>query len=85
MLNTLQIELGNMLFNKVKQKFPELMFVSITESPENPKHLWVNVVMPENEVRRREIREFASDIETDILLEYGYKISLRRSAWDAEN
>jgi hypothetical protein len=76
MINAKQIELGRLLFDKLKQKFPELEMVDMTESYEDPNHLWVNVLLPEDEEREIAIREMASEISMDILLEYGYHITI---------
>lgn len=80
MINTKQVELGRILFDKLKLKFPELELVNITESYEDPNHLWVNVLLPEDEEREIAIREMASEISMDILLEYGYLITISSAA-----
>lgn len=74
MINDKQIELSRMLFDKLKQEFPEIELVGITESAENPNNLWVKIIMPEDEDREIELREMAAEISTDILLDYGYHI-----------
>lgn len=74
MMNEKQIELSRMLFDQLKQKFPEIELVSITESAENPNSIWVNIIMPVDEDREIELREIAAEISTDILLDYGYHI-----------
>ena len=76
MTNFKQIELSEMLFENLKNQFSELELVNITESVENPDHIWVNIIMPEDEDREIEIREAASEISTNILLEYGYHITI---------
>ncbi len=76
MFNDKQIELSNMLFEKVKTRFPEIQLVDITEAAENPTSIWVNVVMPSDEDREIEAREMASEISADILLDYGYHITI---------
>ncbi len=76
MMNLKQRELSQMLFEKLKHQFPELELVNITESAENPNHIWVNILMPTDEDREIAIREVASEISTDILLEYGYHITI---------
>lgn len=80
MINFKQMELSKMLFERLKQQFPELELASITESADNPDHIWVNIVMPEDEDREIEIREVASEISTNILLEYGYHITISSAA-----
>ncbi|MCP4108914.1 MAG: hypothetical protein GY749_25775, partial [Desulfobacteraceae bacterium] len=72
MINFRQKELIQELFNTVKAKFPEIEFVSVTEGPENPSDLWVNITAPDDEDREIELIEFAGDKITDILIDYGY-------------
>ena len=76
MINFKQIELGKVLFEKLANQFPEIRLVNISESVENPNHIWVNIIMLENDDREIEIRQTASEISTDILLEYGYHITI---------
>ncbi len=74
MINFKQQELIDSLLQAVKQKFPEVELISVTESPEDPADLWVNVTAPSDEDREIELMEFAADKSTDILLDYGYQI-----------
>jgi hypothetical protein len=76
MFNEKQIELGNTLFARLKGRFPEIRLAGIAEGAENPANLWVNVVMPKDEDRQIQLLEMASEISTDILLDYGYHISI---------
>lgn len=46
MMNFKQKELVDRLFNAVKEKFPEMKFLKVTESPEDPADLWVNITTP---------------------------------------
>lgn len=68
MFNHKQIELSNMLFRKLKKKFPEIKLVNITESMENPANIWVNTILPDNEDREIEMREMASEISEEYSL-----------------
>jgi len=72
MINFKQKEIIGKLFNAVKEKFPEIEFISVTEGPENPADFWINVTAPKDEEREDELIEFAGDKITDILLDYGY-------------
>jgi len=74
MINFKQRELSQMLFDELKKQFPELELINIVESPENPNSIWVRVIMPDNEDREFEVREMASEISADILMNYGYHI-----------
>jgi hypothetical protein len=76
MFNFKQKELSYLLFERLKEKFPETKLVSITPSWENPEDIWVNIIYPEDEDREMELRELAAEISTDILLDYGYSISI---------
>ena len=80
MINFKQKELIDYLLKRVQKKFPEIELIEITHSPEDPNDLWVNVTKPEDEDREIELMEFASDIETDILLDYGYSIMIMPTA-----
>ena len=42
-INFKQQELIDGLVEALKEKFPEVRFVDVTESPENPNDLWINV------------------------------------------
>jgi len=74
MLNFKQEELIKQLMENIQSKFPEVKFINVTSSPENPYELWVHVTAPENEEREFELREYTADKSMDILLEYGYHI-----------
>ncbi|MBF0228422.1 MAG: hypothetical protein HQK63_02325 [Desulfamplus sp.] len=73
-INFKQKELIEKLVNKLKKRFPEVELIDITESPEDSESLWINITAPEKEDREIELREFASDKTTDILVDYGYHI-----------
>ncbi len=72
MLNFKQEELIDKLMSQIKERFPEVDLINITESPEDPESLWINVTRPYDEDRDLELLEFAGDKVTDILLDYGY-------------
>ena len=75
-MNFRQEELIRDFFSDVRKKFPEVEFLNVTESPENPEDLWINMTEPETEEREDELIEFAGDKTTDILLKYGYYITI---------
>lgn len=74
MINFKQLELIESLLQAVKEKYPEIEFINVTESPEDPADLWINVTAPEDEDREIELSEFTSQLSTDILQDYGYLI-----------
>ena len=71
-INFKQEELIDELVNTLRIKFPEIELINITESPEDSESLWINITAPKDEDIEIELREFASDKTTDILLDYGY-------------
>jgi len=76
-INFKQKELSKIFFEKLARQFPDVKLMGITESPENPDDIWVNVTIPEeNEEKEIEIYKVASKISVQILLDYGYDISI---------
>ena len=75
-INTRQHEIIQGLIQSLKENFPEVRFVDITESPENPNDLWINVTKVKNEDRFIELIKYFAEKCTDILLDYGYHISV---------
>ena len=76
MITLKQKELIDRLFCAIKEKFPEVELIGVVESPEDPSDLWVNITAPRDEKKEMELREIASEKATDILLDYGYHISI---------
>ena len=76
MMNFKQHELIEEFFRTIKKDFPEVELISVTESPEDPNDLWVNVTAPEDENREIAMIELAGNKTTDMLLDYGYYISI---------
>ncbi len=74
MINFKQQELIDGLIGSIHEKFPEVELVKISESPEDPADLWLNVTSPADEDRLIELLDFASNKSSDILLDYGYQI-----------
>lgn len=57
----------------LKTRFnPEIRFVEVTESPEDPESRWVIVTAPEDEDLEIEMVRYASEKAMDILCDYGY-------------
>ncbi len=71
-LNFKQEELIEELMNDIREKFPEVGLIDITESPDDPESLWINVTAPEDEDTMMNLIDFSGDKLTDILLNYGY-------------
>jgi len=72
MINFKQEELIEEVVNYVREKFPEVRFIGVSESPEDPGDLWIRVTSPEDEDRRSELISYACDKTMDILMDYGY-------------
>ncbi|MCP4111451.1 MAG: hypothetical protein GY749_38975 [Desulfobacteraceae bacterium] len=72
MINFKQEQLIEEIVDYVKGKFPEIRFIGVTESPEDPESLWIRVTAPEDDDRRSELMDYAGDKTMDILLDYGY-------------
>jgi hypothetical protein len=72
-----------MLFDRLKEKFPEIRLTGITPGAEAPEDVWVNIIYPEDEDREIALRELAGEISSDILMDYGYSVSIV-SGEDAE-
>ncbi|MDM8524170.1 hypothetical protein QUF80_12440 [Desulfococcaceae bacterium HSG8] len=75
-INFKQQELIESFVGALKEKFPEVRFKEVTESPEDPNDLWVNVTRPADDDRMIELLEFSGEKTTDILMDYGYHISV---------
>jgi hypothetical protein len=71
-INSKQQELIQGLVEDLNRHFPDVEFVDITESPENPNDLWINVTEPEDEDMEIELTKFFSEKSADILMDYGY-------------
>jgi hypothetical protein len=76
MINFKQEELAQELFSVLKNRFPEIGLINVTESPANYSDVWVNITAPQDEDREIELIELAGEKTTDILLDYGYYISI---------
>jgi hypothetical protein len=76
MINFKQEELAQELFSSLRHKFPEVRLINVTESPADPRAVWVNITALQDEDREIDLIEFAGDKTTDILLDYGYYISI---------
>jgi len=50
-MNHKQKELIDELFNKVKAKYPEIIFKDLSVSPDDPDHIWINVIADMDEER----------------------------------
>ena len=75
-INHKQQQLIDELFNKVKLQYPEIVFKELETSPDDPDHIWVIVIADMDEDREIEMRHYSAELEIDILMDYGYAISI---------
>ena len=78
-INYKQQQLINELFEKVKEKYPEIQYKNLEVSPDDPEHIWINVISNMDEDREIEMSHYCSNLEYDILMDYGYAISIMAS------
>jgi len=76
MINFKEMGLSNKLFDQLKAQFPEIELVSIRENMFQRDSIWVNITMPSDDDRNVALSELASEISTDILMDYGYDITM---------
>jgi len=69
-MNRLQEKLVRRLFNTVKEKYPNIEFLNVENSPEDPDDLLVNALVNYDEDTQIEISNYSSTITSDILDEY---------------
>ena len=75
-INYKQKQLIDELFNKVKSKYPVIKFKNLDVSPDDPEHIWINVIADMDEDKEIEMMEYSAELEADLLLDYGYRISI---------
>ena len=75
-MNRIQERLVRRLFNAVKEKYPDIEFLSVENSPEDPDDLIVNILISYDEDTEIELTRYAASISTDILMEYDYLIGI---------
>ena len=71
-INFKQEQLIEEFQDDLKKHFPDVRFVEVTESCENPNDLWIHVIRPEDDDREIELTEFFGEKTMDILENYGY-------------
>ncbi len=76
-LNHVQERLIGELMDYARQKYPEIELGKITESPSSSDHIWVIIKgIDWNDDKAMDFMEYLSGKQEDILVEYGYPISL---------
>lgn len=75
MLNIKQKELSEKLFLTLKEHYPEIALVEIVENPFGGD-VWMRINPPINNIQKNQFVEMAAELSTDVLLEYGYDITI---------
>ncbi|CAN2042463.1 Large polyvalent protein associated domain-containing protein [Candidatus Magnetomoraceae bacterium gMMP-15] len=77
-VNHVQERLINELIDYAKIKYPEVSLKTITESPSDSERIWaiVNGIDWNDDDKTMDFLDYLSLKEDDILVEYGYPISL---------
>ncbi|MCP4345989.1 MAG: hypothetical protein GY795_10745 [Desulfobacterales bacterium] len=77
-LNNVQERLIDELMDYAKIKYPDVGIQTITESPAGTEHVWVIIqgIDWNDEDKSMDFMEYLSVKQEDILVEYGYPISL---------
>ena len=81
-LNLKQREIIDEYVKELHQRFPEIEFIDVVESPEGPDTLWILVTSPPNDERTIELVEFTGQKAIDILDNYGYHILVQQTLND---
>ena len=84
-INLKQQQLMDEMFAKVKDKYPEIVFKGIEFSPDDPEHIWINVITDNGEEEVYAIMDYADGYIADIHIDYGYRISVMPSNRDWAN
>jgi len=74
-INNKQQELIDSFYKKVKDNFPEIEFINLSASPDDPDYIWINVTAAMDDDREEEFIGFTAELEADIDIDYGYRIS----------
>ncbi len=75
-INLKQKQLIDEMINKVKLQFPEIVYKNLEVSPDDPEHIWIIVEADMDEDREILMRHYSAELQTDILMDYGYMISI---------
>ncbi len=77
-LNHVQERLTNELMDYARQKYPEIEIGKITDSPSSSNHVWVIIkgIDWDDDDKVMDFIEYVAGKQEDILVEYGYPISL---------
>ena len=60
----------------IKLKNDEIVFKGLEVSPDDHEHIWIIVEADMDEDREIEMTSYSAELQTDILLDYGYMLSI---------
>ncbi len=75
-INYRQQQLIEELYNKVKLRFPQIKYKDLEVSPDDSEHIWINVIADMDEDEEIEMMKYSAELGTDLLSDYGYRISI---------
>jgi hypothetical protein len=75
-INHVQRRLIKISYKKAKLKYPDIKYRNLQASPDDPEHIWVNVVADMDDDKELEFIHFSAVLDTNIFSKYGYRISL---------
>ncbi len=75
-LNHKQRELIEELFQTVHAKYPQTRITGYELNPDDKEHIWVIVEVMMDEDTEIELQTFAAELSADVMMDYGYSISL---------
>jgi hypothetical protein len=75
-MNHKQRELIEELFQTVHAKYPQTRITGYELNPDDKEHIWVIVEVIMDEDTEIELIGYAAELCTDILMDYGYSISI---------
>ena len=75
-INYKQQQLIDEVFIKIQIKFPEIVFKNIESSPDDPSHIWINVIADMDEEKEIKLIHYSGKLDNEILMKYGYKITI---------
>jgi len=70
MIRARQKKLSKLFFEQLKHDFPELKLVGISECPDDPDIIMVDIIPPKGEKRRLDLDEKASLLSAEFLEKY---------------
>ena len=75
-INHKQMQIIDEVLKKAKNKFPEIVFKNIETSPDDPEHIWINVIADMDEEKEIQLIRYSGKLDNEILTKFGYKITI---------